>query len=82
MNRDPGNTHDGEDSRAEYANYFEVGCNAFEFVIDFGQRHDGKPSGRRLRIVTTPVFARELLRVLGNSIAEYERTFGLIDRSE
>lgn len=82
MKNDSGNTQDVDDPQAEYANYFEVGCNAFEFVIDFAQRHDGKPSGARVRIITTPVFARELFRVLGKSIAEYERTFGPIDRPE
>jgi hypothetical protein len=82
MTREPGNTEEGGDPRAEYANYFEVGCNAFEFVIEFGQRHDGRSSARRVRIITTPVFAKELLRVLGSSIAEYERTFGQIEAPE
>jgi hypothetical protein len=82
MTPDRGNTHDAGEPPAEYANYFEVGCNAFEFVIDFAQRHDDQPSGRRVRIITNPAFARELLRVLGASIADYERTFGPIDRTE
>lgn len=82
MTPDPGNPPNGADARAEYANYFEIGCNAFEFVIDCSQRLDGKPSGGRVRIITTPVFARELFRVLGNSIAEYERNFGPIDKAE
>jgi hypothetical protein len=67
---------------AKYANYVEVGHNAFEFVIEFGQRHDGQPRGRRLRIVTTPVFAKEFLRVLGDSIAKYERAFRPIGEPE
>lgn len=82
MTQEPGNPQDAAGPPAEYANYFEVGCNAFEFVIDFAQRHDDKPPVRRMRIITSPVFARELLRVLAASIAEYEQTFGPIDRPE
>ena len=67
----------------KYANYFEVGHNAFEFVLDFGQKYsDGSEEKIHTRIVTGPSYAKELLRVLEKSIAQYEQSFGLIEREE
>ena len=55
-----------------YANYFEVGQTNFEFVIDFGQRYRGQPpSACHTRIVTSPVYARALLRTLNGAIARH-----------
>jgi hypothetical protein len=67
----------------KYANYFEIGHNAFEFVLDFGQKYaDGLEGKIHTRIVTGPSYAKELLRVLEKSIAQYEQSFGLIEREE
>ena len=46
-----------------YANYFKIGYNAFEFVIDFGQLYpEGEPGDKKARfhtrIITAPVYAR------------------------
>jgi len=61
----------------KYANYFQVGHNAFEFLLDFGQVYsDGKQEHFHSRIVTSPSYAKELLKVLAESIEQYERTFG------
>jgi hypothetical protein len=55
-----------------YANYFEVGQTAFEFVIDFGQRYRGQPPAAcHTRIVTSPVYARALLRTLNTALARH-----------
>lgn len=63
----------------KYANYFEIGHNAFEFLLDFGQKYSGFNEGRmHVRIVTGPSFAKELMRVLTRSIEQYERAFGVI----
>jgi hypothetical protein len=61
----------------KYANYFEIGYNAREFLLDFGQKYAGGDEGRmHARIITGPMYAKELLRVLAKSIADYERAFG------
>jgi len=75
---------DGGNSRADrtegkYANYFEVGHNELEFVIDFGQSFsDGRMEVFHTRIVTSPPYAKELLKVLEDSIEQYQATFGII----
>jgi len=63
-----------------YANYFKVGHNAFEFVLDFGQLY-GESGNAKLhtRIVTSPNYAKALLETLGESIERYEETFGVIE---
>jgi hypothetical protein len=80
-----GMNHDGEASRdaehleGRYANYFEVGHNAFEFVLEFGQLYceNGK-AHLHTRIITSPTYAKALLETLGYSIERYEETFGAI----
>ena len=56
-----------------YANYFNIGFNAFEFVLDFGQ-HFAESDEAELytRIITNPRSAKELLETLRVSIDEYE----------
>lgn len=67
----------------KYANYFQVGYNAFEFLLDFGQLYSDKNQKRyHTRIVTSPSYARELLKVLGASMERYEETFGRIEQQE
>jgi hypothetical protein len=62
-----------------YANFFQVGHTAFEFLIDFGQLYpDGKQEQLHTRIVTSPSYAKELLRLIRDSIEQYERTYGQI----
>jgi hypothetical protein len=66
-----------------YANYFEVGHNALEFVLDFGQKYcDGLEERIHSRIVTGPSYAKEFLRVLEKSISRYEEAFGPIEHEE
>ena len=62
-----------------YANYFKVGHNAFEFVIDFGQYYTGNEEAELCqRIVTGPVYAKKLLKILEQSVQQYESSFGMI----
>jgi hypothetical protein len=62
-----------------YANYFEVGYNAFEFLLDFGQHYPESANGcSHTRIVTIPSYARAFLETLQESIDKYEQTFGPI----
>ncbi|HEY6303629.1 MAG TPA: DUF3467 domain-containing protein [Terriglobales bacterium] len=67
----------------KYANYFQVGHNAFEFLLDFGQLYlEGKQEHFHTRIVTSPTYAVELLKVLAESIEQYERTFGSLESKD
>jgi hypothetical protein len=59
-----------------YANYFEVGHTAFEFVLDFGQKYAGGHATCHTRIVTSPTYARALLQTLTECVTEYRRSFG------
>jgi hypothetical protein len=68
--------NDGMEGR--YANYFLLGHNALEFVMDFGQMYTGKRERIHSRIVVSPPYAKELLRMLGESICNYEKEFGEI----
>ena len=64
---------------AIYSNYFEVGVNALEFMIDFGQYHPEQLAAQRhTRIVTGPVFAKMLLRLLTDAVARHEADHGMI----
>jgi len=63
-------------SKGLYANSFEVGYTAFEFVIDFSQSYTGKSSESHTRIVTSPIYARALLATLGQAVDEYAERFG------
>ena len=63
-----------------YANYFEVGHNAFEFLLDFGQFYPENDRARvHTRIIMSPTYANALLHTLGNSILRYEQSFGPIE---
>jgi Protein of unknown function (DUF3467) len=62
-----------------YTNYFKVGHNAFEFVLEFAQSYSEPPEEQaHTRIITSPVYAKELLAVLQRAISDYERVFGSI----
>jgi hypothetical protein len=64
---------------ARWANHCQLGYNAFEFLLDFGQAYDPEEHETiHTRIVMSPVFAKELQRFLGDSIRTYEQTFGMI----
>ncbi len=64
---------------ARFANYFNIGHNAFEVILEFGQFYEGN---RRpilhTRVVTSPAYAKQLLQLLSNSLEEHERAFGII----
>ena len=81
--RSDGDEFTREGNEGRYANYFEIGHNAFEFVLDFGQKYsDGLEEKIHTRIITGPSYAKELLRVLEKSIAHYEQAFGVIECEE
>jgi hypothetical protein len=72
-------TPDEASPTAQYANYFKVGYNPLEIVIDFGQFYigDARPT-IHTRVVTSPPFGRAFLDVLMQSVQDYEREIGPI----
>ena len=74
------NDKDTNDSiEGKYANNFRVGHNAFEFLIEFCQEYEDKESNlSHTRIITSPSYIKDLLNLLNDSIAHYEKTFGKI----
>ncbi len=68
---------------SKYANYFNVGHNAFEFLMEFAQLYSGQGRERvHTRIVTSPAYAKEFFEVLGEAVHAYERSFGPIPKKE
>lgn len=67
------------DLEGRYANYFKVGYNAYEFVLDFGQYYT-EDEGAQLhtRIVTGPSYAKAFLELFQDCIDKYELDFGVI----
>jgi Protein of unknown function (DUF3467) len=62
---------------ARYANFFRVGHNSTEFVLEFGQVYsDSDIEVLHTRIVTNPTYARVFLAILSESVEKYERVFG------
>ena len=79
-NQGPGN---GDFLQGQYANYFEVGHNAFEFLLDFGQLYltGSEAEGRmHTRIIASPAFTQRLVEVLSLALSEYEQTYGRVSR--
>ena len=60
-----------------YANVFQVGHNAFEFVIDFGQQYGhGERARFHTRIITNPAHIKALIDTLGDSLRHYSSEYG------
>lgn len=69
----------GKKIEGRYANYFKVGHNAFEFILDFGQYYsESEEAELNARIVTSPHYAKSLLETLRESVESYEKVFGAI----
>lgn len=70
-----------EKPEAKYANYFAVGDNAIEFIIEFGQLYtDESTPLLHTRIVTSPAYAKDLLHLLQQAINGHEHQFGPISQ--
>lgn len=67
------------DLEGRYANTFEIGYNAVEFLIDFGQYHPENGERFFIRVITCPKYAKELLKVLQCAIDAYENKYGVIE---
>lgn len=68
-------------AEGRYVNCLQIGNNAFEFLFDFGQTYSEEGGDSyHTRLVTTPAFALQIVKVLGEAIERYERTYGAIPR--
>lgn len=66
-----------------YANAFQVGHNAFEFLLDFGQAApESEQPHFHTRVITSPVYAKALAATLQESIHQYEQAFGTIPQEQ
>jgi hypothetical protein len=64
--------------RELYSNYFRVGFNTVEFLLDFGRHSEGSEDRIYQRIITVPLHAKELSALLVQSLRSYEERFGTI----
>ena len=79
MDRAHETSRDSRKLEGRYSNYFKVGHNAFEFVVDFGQFYsESKEEHLHTRIITSPIYVKSLLETLQDSIEQYEHKFGPI----
>jgi Protein of unknown function (DUF3467) len=60
-----------------YANFFQIGHNAFEFLLEFGQQ-DGADGVIHTRIYVSPQHARMLANLMLETLQQHERIFGKI----
>jgi hypothetical protein len=68
---------------ALYANYFALGHNAFEFLVDFGQfRPETKDVVLHTRIAFGPNYAKLFAGMLTRAIADHEAEYGTVANSE
>lgn len=58
--------------KGRYANFFQIGHNAFEFLIEFGQQD----AGIHTRIYVSPHHARMLSELLEDTLREHEAFLG------
>lgn len=63
-----------------YADAFDVGYNALQFKVDCGHDHVSGDEIMKVyvRIIASPIHARELFRRLGADLLRYADTFGPI----
>ena len=68
---------ESESIEGKYANYFQIGHNAVEFIVEFGQLYsDDTAPLLHTRIITSPSYAINLLKLLTEALAEHEVHYG------
>lgn len=83
MPQEPKDTPQTGQLEGRYANYFQIGHNAFEFVLDFGQVDvEGQTVRFHTRIITAPAHVRIMFELLQKSIERYTQTFGAIPQGD
>ena len=68
---------------ARYANYFSIGRDACEILLEFVQYHESDQEPEpHTRIVTTPLNATRFVELLHDSLCQYEAQYGSIPEGE
>ena len=62
----------------KYTNCFQIGHNAFEFLLEFGQSYADHTEFMHTRLVTSPAYAALLSQLLMQALSEYQDRFGPI----
>ena len=79
MDTEPSDVRSHAGAIARYVNYFEIGHNAAEFIVDFGQAYSSQHEPQiHTRIITSPLYAKALLRLLEQSVERHEQVYGPI----
>jgi len=66
-----------------YPNYFKVGHNNFEFVLNIDQFYpENEHAQLHTRIVTTPIYTKALLETLRESVELHEQTHWAIQKED
>jgi hypothetical protein len=66
-----------------YSNRLEIGQNAFEFVLAFGQLYEQEDRALiHTKIVTSPYYAKRFAELLQQSIQRHEQALGPIPDGE
>jgi hypothetical protein len=79
MTQNSGAENSGAGLEGRYANHFNIGYNAFEVVLEFGQFYEDNDQPLvHTRIVTSAAYARSFLELMSGAIEQYESTFGTI----
>ncbi len=77
MSDDPDPSLESVRLEGRYANYFQVGHNAFEFVLDFGQLYpEADVPALHTRIVANPAYVKAFLHLLSDALEVYRQSFG------
>ncbi len=73
-------SQENKNLKGNYANHFEIGHNALEFILDFSQSYDVTEEAELCtRVVTSPSYAKALLQVLEKAITQFEQSYGTIE---
>jgi len=70
------------DFEVVYANCFQVGHNAVEFLLDFGRDFEDFNDRVLVRVVTNPAHAKVFSNMLCRALKQYEVRFGPIQDLE
>jgi hypothetical protein len=68
-----------EENRREvegrYANYFQVGFNDAEFLLDFGQQYGESEPKVHTRVITSPAYIGAFMDLLAASLSKYRQQY-------
>lgn len=63
----------------DYANQFEVGFSRDEVLLRMAQAYQGEDArARGAQVVMTPAYAKALLQLLTEAMAQYESAYGAV----